>query len=238
LDLEFWLYVLSGAITQIVATSALVAAVSGSHFALGTALSKTEAVQAALLGLVILGEGVGLMALAGIGVSLVGVFLLSGNIRPKDLVRADRRVWFGVLAGTCLALCSICYRGASLVLLESTSGASGFFQIVLVAAWTLAIAVTVQTAVMGIYLRLSEPGQLTAVAHRWRPALLVGMIAMAASACWFTAMAMHNAAMVRAVGQIELLFTLITSVWLLNERISRREVFGMALLVAGILMLI
>ena len=91
---------------------------------------------------------------------------------------------------------------------------------------------------MGIYLRLSEPGQLTAVAHRWRPALLVGMIAMAASACWFTAMAMHNAAMVRAVGQIELLFTLITSVWLLNERISRREVFGMALLVAGILMLI
>ena len=238
LNLEFWLYVLSGAITQIVATSALVAAVSGSHFALGTALSKTEAVQAALLGLVILGEGVGLMALAGIGVSLVGVFLLSGNIRPKDLVRADRRVWFGVLAGTCLALCSICYRGASLVLLESTSGASGFFQIVLVAAWTLAIAVTVQTAVMGIYLRLSEPGQLTAVAHRWRPALLVGMIAMAASACWFTAMAMHNAAMVRAVGQIELLFTLITSVWLLNERISRREVFGMALLVAGILMLI
>jgi drug/metabolite transporter (DMT)-like permease len=67
---------------------------------------------------------------------------------------------------------------------------------------------------------------------------MVGMVAMAASACWFTAMAMHNAAMVRAVGQIELLFTLITSVWLLNERISRREVFGMALLVAGILMLI
>ena len=104
LDLEFWLYVLSGAVTQIIATSALVAAVSGSHFALGTALSKTEAVQAALLGLVILGEGVAPMALAGIGISLVGVFLLSGNIRPKDLVRADRRVWFGVLAGTCLAL--------------------------------------------------------------------------------------------------------------------------------------
>jgi drug/metabolite transporter (DMT)-like permease len=143
-----------------------------------------------------------------------------------------------VLAGTCLALCSICYRGASLALLESTSQAMSFSQTLLVAAWTLAIAVTVQTAVMGIYLRVSEPGQLTAVTHRWRPALMVGMVAMAASACWFTAMAMHNAAMVRAVGQIELLFTLITSVWLLNERISRREVFGMALLVAGILMLI
>ena len=82
LDLEFWLYVLSGAVTQIIATSALVAAVSGSHFALGTALSKTEATQAALLGLFILGEGVGPMAMAGIGISLVGVFLLPRVQQP------------------------------------------------------------------------------------------------------------------------------------------------------------
>ena len=39
------------------------------------------------------------------------------------------------------------------------------------------------------------------------------------------------------LGQIELLFTLITSIWLLNERVSRREVLGMVLLVLGILML-
>jgi len=43
--------------------------------------------------------------------------------------------------------------------------------------------------------------------------------------------------MVRALGQIELLFTLMTSVWLLNERVRRREVLGMVLLVLGILML-
>jgi drug/metabolite transporter (DMT)-like permease len=73
--------------------------------------------------------------------------------------------------------------------------------------------------------------------YQWRPALLVGLIAMVASACWFTAMALHNAAMVRALGQIELLFTLATSVWLLHERITRREVIGIALLVLGILML-
>ena len=51
------------------------------------------------------------------------------------------------------------------------------------------------------------------------------------------AMAMHNAAMVRALGQIELLFTLMTSLWLLQERVSRREALGMGLLVLGILML-
>ena len=240
---EFWLFVSVGAITQIVATSALVAAVSGAHFALGTALSKTEAVQAAVLSFLILGEGVTLRALAGITVSLIGVFLLSGNIRPRDLVQADRRVWFGVLAGTALALCAICYRGASLALLEPPSASAlnvswEIFPNLLVAAFTLATAVTLQTLLMGFYLRIREPGQVSAVVSRWPLALPVGLIAMVASACWFTAMAMHNAAMVRAVGQIELLFTVITSVWLLHERVTRREVFAMALLVIGILMLI
>ena len=240
---EFLLFIVAGAVTQIVATSALVAAVSGSHFALGTALSKTEAVQAAVLGLVILGEAVSLRALAGIGISLLGVFLLSGNIRPADLVHSDRRVWFGVLAGTCLALCSISYRGASLVLLDDIAVAPlmvspGFYQTLIVAAFTLAVAVTLQSMVMGAYLGLAEPGQIRQVMFQWRPALLVGLIAMVASACWFTAMALHNAAMVRALGQIELLFTLATSVWLLRERVTRREVFGIALLVLGILLLL
>ena len=239
---RFLLFVSVGAVAQSVATSALVAAVSGSHFALGTALSKTEAVQAVMLGLLLLGESVSGQALGGIGISLLGVFLLSGNIRPKDLVRADRRVWFGVLAATFLALCAICYRGASLALMEPMMADAGlveasFDQALLVASFTLAVAVTLQAVFMGCYLRFSEPGQLTQVLLHWRPALLVGLIAMVASACWFTAMALYNAAMVRALGQIELLFTLMTSVWLLNERVSRREVLGMVLLVLGILML-
>ena len=234
---EFLFFVVGGAVAQMIATSALVAAVSGSHFALGTALSKTEAVQAVLLGLLILGEGVSLMAFGGIAISLLGVFLLSGNIRPKDLVRSDRAVWFGLLAGTSLALCSICYRGASLALLGADADLAPVTQTVVVAAFTLTFAVTMQTVMMGIYLWLVEPGQMTLVIERWRPAIVVGLIAMLASACWFTAMAMHNAAMVRALGQIELLFTLMTSMWLLRERVSRREVFGMGLLVLGILML-
>ena len=239
---RFLLFVTVGAVAQMVATSALVAAVSGSHFTLGTALSKTEAVQAALLGLILLGESVSAQALGGIGISLLGVFLLSGNIRPKDLVRADRRVWFGVLAAAFLALCAICYRGASLALLAPMMTSpelveASFNQALLVASFTLAVAVTLQTLLMGCYLALSEPGQLSQVLLHWRPALLVGCIAMVASACWFTAMALYNAAMVRALGQIELLFTLITSIWLLNERVSRREVLGMVLLVLGILML-
>ena len=72
---SFWWYVCAGGITQIVATSALVAAVSMANFAVGTAMSKkTEAMQAAAIGLILLGEQLSLQALLGIAVSLVVFF--------------------------------------------------------------------------------------------------------------------------------------------------------------------
>ncbi|MEC8808684.1 MAG: EamA family transporter, partial [Pseudomonadota bacterium] len=83
-----------------------------------------------------------------------------------------------------------------------------------------------------------EPQQIQRVMTSWRVAVWVGLIGMTSSVCWFTAMALTNAALVRAMGQIELLFTLITSVWFLGERVRRREVLGMLLLVIGILLLI
>ena len=247
LNFIFVAYVMVGAIMQIIATSALVAAVSGSHFAVGTALSKTEAVQAALLGLIILGDAVSGLALTGIAVSLVGVFFLSGSIRSQDFLQGDASVWYGVLAGTAFALCSVCFRGASLALGVDVDGsASASVQINGVpilgvaerAGFTLAVTLTLQTVLMGIYLFLREPEQMAKVLLSWPIAVWVGLIGSVSSICWFTAMTLQNAAIVRALGQVELLFTLVTSVFFLRERIRIREMVGMFLLVLGILLLV
>ena len=243
LNFAFLAYVIVGAIMQIIATSALVAAVSGSHFAVGTALSKTEAVQAALLGLIILGDAVSGLALTGIALSLVGVFFLSGSIRTKDFLQGDASVWYGVLAGTAFALCSVCFRGASLALsIDADAGAQmhGLPTLGLAerAGFTLAVTLTLQTVLMGVYLSLREPEQIGKVVRSWPIAISVGLIGSVSSICWFTAMTLQNAAIVRALGQVELLFTLITSVFFLRERIRMREMVGMFLLVLGILLLI
>jgi drug/metabolite transporter (DMT)-like permease len=91
---------------------------------------------------------------------------------------------------------------------------------------------------MGIYLSLREPKQMVKVVRSWPVAAWVGLIGSVSSICWFTAMTLENAAIVRALGQVELLFTLITSVFFLRERIRMREMVGMFLLVLGILLLI
>ena len=51
-------------------------------------------------------------------------------------------------------------------------------------------------------------------------------------------MTIQNAAYVRALGQIELVFTFIASVLIFRERSNPRELAGVALVVAGLLLLL
>jgi drug/metabolite transporter (DMT)-like permease len=51
---------------------------------------------------------------------------------------------------------------------------------------------------------------------------------------WFTAFTLQNAAYVRAVGQIELIFTFIASIVFFKEKTSPTELAGIALIMVAI----
>ncbi len=227
---EFFIYVTVGAIAQIIATACLLASFTTGKFAVGTSFSKTEAAQAALVGLVLLGDSVSAWVIGGIAVSLIGVVLLSDQFEWRELLKPQRAMWLGLAAGAGFAVSAVGFRGASLAL----AGGEYLER----AGLTVAVAVSVQTLVLGVYLLAREPGEVRRVLASYRTAVWVGVIGMVASVGWFTAMTLKNAAVVRAVGQVELLFTVATSVWLLRERLRAREVLGMALIVAGIFLLI
>jgi drug/metabolite transporter (DMT)-like permease len=106
------------------------------------------------------------------------------------------------------------------------------------AAFTLACVTVLQTVVMAIYMRWREPGQIGRTLASWRTAVWVGASGVAASAGWFTAMTIQNAAYVRALGQIELLFTLAVAHFFFRERTTRLEMTGIVMTVAGILWLL
>ena len=61
---------------------------------------------------------------------------------------------------------------------------------------------------------------------------------MITSACWFSAFALQNAAYVRALGQVELLFTFAASVFVFREKVAKSEVIGVILIVAAILLIL
>lgn len=230
----FMLYCALGGISQILATGLLVAVFSHRNFAVSTAYSKTETVQTVFFGLIVLGESVGSQALSGILISLLGVLAISfaqtgwNRYMLRDLV--GKPAMFGIASGTCLALSVVFYRAGSLSL-----GGDGFLA---QASLTLAVALVIQCVAMAVWLKFREPGQVMATIRAWRVALPAGLSGFAASACWFAAMTIQNAAYVRALGQIELVFTFAASWFIFKERSKPAEVLGVILICGGIVVLV
>ena len=229
----FW-NMLAGAFFQVLGTVALVRSFGHRNFAASTAYSKTETVQAAAFGFVILGDALSALALGGIVVSLAGVVLLSARSAsgPRALAGTGlgRGAWLGIGAGAGFAVSAVCYRAASLALPEGE-----FF---VRAGVTLLGATAVQTLGMGVYLARRDSGALERVARSWRASTWVGLAGMVASACWFSAMTLMPAAYVRALGQVELLFAFGIGVLLFRERVRPAEFGGAALVVLGLALLL
>lgn len=229
----FWAYALSGGLAQILATVCVVALFRQRNFAVGITFKKTEVVQTALVGLIVLGEGVSAMGLGAILLGLVGVLLLSGTpgLTGNWLQRlATPAAGLGLLSGILFAVSGVTYRGASLELASDDP--------FLRAMVTLAAVTASQTIAMSLWLRWREPGQIGAVIAARARAVWIGLTSMAGSLCWFTAFTLQNAAYVNAVGQVELIFSLAASVLFFNERFTRREAAGIALLSASVLLLV
>ncbi len=230
----FWAYALAGGAAQIIATMCVVSLFSYRNFAVGITFKKTEVLMAVGVGLVILGEGVSLWGLAAILIGTIGVLLLSdppgASAEPFYKRVVNRAAGLGILSGVLFAVSGVTYRGASLSLETG--------DVFLRATLTLACVTASQTLAMAVYLRLRERGEMTRVCKAWRVAGLVGVTSMIGSTCWFVAFTLFTVAYVKALGQVELLFSLAMTVFVFREKVSAREMQGGAFLLLSILVLI
>ena len=234
-DPAFFGWVLLGGVSQILATSLLIEAMTRRNFAAGIAYSKTEVVQAALfeavfLGLALTAGGIFAIVLATLGVMLIS---LRQSVAPwRDVLTGwtDKVALLGLASGGLFAISAVAFRAASIGLDHPS--------FLMSAGYTLAWAQALQTALLTAWLLLREPGQLRAVWHAWRPGLLVGLTGTLGSMCWFTAFTIQIAAYVRTLGLIELVFTFLMGRYAFGERASRYEVMGVAALVAGIVLVL
>lgn len=232
---RFFTFAMTGGIAQILATMCVVALFAERNFTVGITFKKTEALQTALVAFVVLGEAISLAGLGAILVGFVGVLLLSdppGQERRLPLWRRvmNRATGFGLLSGALFGVSAVGYRGASLAL------AGGDFLIR--AATTLAFVTLFQSLVMLAFLGWRDREQIGRVLASWRVAILVGVTSMLGSLGWFMAFTLQHAAYVKALGQVELVFTFVGSYFIFKERSSGRELAGIGLVVLSILMLV
>ncbi len=235
IPIRFWGWVLLGGLSQITATALMLAAMQSRSFVVATAYAKTEPVQLALFGLVFLGDKLTVPTTAAILIATVGVFLMSwpnsGAINNAS-TRLDNRksAIFGVVSGGMFALSVVGFRGAILVL------DSPLF--VVNATVTLAVGQLIQTTLLSTYLLLQSPATLREIFKAWRPSIFAGFMGAFGSQMWFLAFALENAARVRTLALVEILFAQALTRKLFSQDNSWRELGGIVLVVLGVAILL
>jgi|CXWL01.1.fsa_nt_gi drug/metabolite transporter (DMT)-like permease len=97
----FWINAAIGGFAQILGTTLLIMAFGFRNYVVGTAYAKTEAVQGAILAMIMLGEHVSLLTWVGIGVGVAGVLVLSaGGQRLRFAQLAPSAALCGLGAGS------------------------------------------------------------------------------------------------------------------------------------------
>ena len=225
LESQFLLFAVGGGLAQILATVCVILVFKSRNFAVGITLKKTEVILTALVGLILIGEGVSTISMFLICLGGAGVFFLSKKVSSVDRSNfsiLNKSSVYGLLSGLLFAISAVCYRSATLSVVSDL--------VYLRAGFTLLIVILSQSFVMTIWLALVEPGQIKLVWLERKKGFWVGVTSLGGSFFWFTAFTLQNAAYVKAVGQIELIFSLLITTLFFKERILNREILGMLLI--------
>jgi len=234
-SLAFFFACAVAGLAQVVGTSLLIMAFGYRNFAVGTAYSKTDAVQAALLSWLLLGEALAPVAWLGIGVGVCGVLTLSlagRGLQPGTLLRATVQpaALCGLGAGAGFAVAGVSIKAATVALAAPDA--------ILGALFALVVTNVMQTLMQGGYMAWREPAGLQAAFSSWRSAVWVGALPAGGSACWFASFALAPVALVRTLGQVEMVFTLLFSRFYLKESLRSADVAGLALIVCGVILVL
>ncbi len=227
----FWLWLVVGTMTQIVATGLMLAAMNERSFVVTTAYIKTEPIQAALFGFVFLADHLTPLKVVAIVVATAGVVITA--IRPgREKSFADLRpTLLGLAAAAGFALSAVGYRGAILQVI----GVS----FVTAASFTLVMGLMLQTLGADDLPAAAGPrddcGRCSGCGGRrcwpdsWaRPRRSSGSSALRSPASPMSARWRWSRCCSRRRSRI----------YSLKQRISAREAIGIALIVLGVGLLI
>jgi drug/metabolite transporter (DMT)-like permease len=226
----FWPWLLLGALSQILATGLMLAAMNDRSFVVTTAYLKTEAIQTAIFGFVFLGDHLTSLKVVAILIATVGVVVTA--LRPGAVrdIASVRPTVLGLVAAAAFAFSAVGFRGAIIVVPNVS--------FVTAASYTLVWGLFVQTLVLTIYLLARAPKVLSGILGLWKPSMLAGFMGAAASQFWFLAFALTAAANVRTLALVEVLFAQAVAYYSFKQPLSGRELSGIVLIVIGVALLV
>jgi drug/metabolite transporter (DMT)-like permease len=238
-DPAFLLHTAAAAVTQVLATALLIHMFRLKNFAVGTMLTKTDVIMTALIGTALFSEQLTQLGWVALIVVVCGAILMLVGKMGTAAFRASGETLSGLLFGrpTRIALmCALLFTLSYLFLREATRDLGEQHHFLWRAGWTVVLATGLQTVCLGIWLAVKEPAVFRQMWRSRAIASFIGLTSGLGSIGWYSAFALQNASYVRAVGQIEAVFTLAISWLYFREKITALELLGIAVTLAGVLM--
>ena len=234
ISLKAWFFLIAASICQILFTIILIKLFTLRSFAIGVAFSKTEVIQTTLLEILIIGFILTSHVFLSIIIGFIGMLFMSkqkliGKLGYNSLFL--KQVTLGISCGIFLGLSSVLYK----VALDSVV-TDLIYKKVLVLSF---LALAFQSVIFGTYIVSTEGKQnVLKLFSIWKKGLPVGFFGCAATFCWFSAFSLIDATFVRAVGQLEIVFSVLISYIFYKEKITGFEIIGMSLITISILALL
>ena len=224
-SLTFWVAATICAIAQVMATYFMLRAFQSSSFALGTLLSKTEAVLAALIGLPLLHYTLTFGAWLGIAFGVLGAVVMSVKWKNIRQVHKDASLLFGLGSGLCFAITSVTASIASHALSGSLITSAGV---------TLCYVLALQSIILCSIQMVKSKDVLAPFRYELVLSCKVGL----GSIGWFTGFALVNPALVKTLGQIEIVGTLYYSKVRFAEKMTKQQWIGGAMIVISVVLVV
>lgn len=227
-NLRFAIYVLIAALSQIAATALMVQLFKQKNYAIGVSLAKSEAVLAAIIAVVFLSDHLNLLGWFGVAVGGFAVFLMSKGRDFSDF--SVQTLCIGIGSGLCFAITSLLVREASLELDN--------LPFIHRAAWVLLMVIGTQCFLLLMYLGIFRRATLWAMWQRIGLTFRVSLCSFLASLGWFSAMSMQSVPIVKTLGQVEIIFSMLISAYFFKEKLARAEHLGILLVVIAAFLVI
>lgn len=223
----FFVYVVGAGLAQILATSLMVQLFHLKNYAIGVGLAKSEAVWAALLGVLFFGVTISDVGWLGVVLGGVAIFLMTGSGNLRQL--SGKTLFLGTASGLCFALTSLWVREASLQLNS---------HFLLSAAWVLFAVISFEAVILVAYLAVREPDTLRKFFAFPKLGMLTSIFSFLGSFGWFNAMSLNHVAFVKTLGQVEIFLILGISYFIFKERLKRSDFIGLVLIVVAAVLVV
>ena len=230
-NLKVLAFAVLAALAQATANFLMVKLFAYKNFAVSINFIKSDNLFAAIFGITLFAEFLNPLGWLAVLLSVSGLLLV--NYKKTEFKNLhsifDKSLFLGLTSGCLFALSSFFVKFANVSYLGGSILANS--------AMTLIFVLVIQSLLLGFYIFKFKSSEIMVIIKHWKSDFAIGTTSSLASIFWFLSFSLAPVALVRTVGQIEMVLTMFITHKHFKEKLRVNEYLGICLTLLGIIFL-